>query len=158
MELLLIGVLMGIGGTAAMDAWALVLSRFAGQTFPNWAMPGRWLAHVGRGQVWHDSIGTAEEVPGELQLGWAFHYGVGIVYGIVFLLLAGSDWLAEPVFFPLWIFSIVTIAAGWFLLQPGMGLGWAAAKTPNPWKVRIMGLIAHTMFALGMWAVAVLQG
>ena len=156
METLLIGVLMGIGGTAAMDVWAWALSRFAGQAFPNWAMPGRWLAHALRGHVWHESIGSSEPVSGELGLGWAFHYGVGIIYGVIFVLLAGSEWLAEPVFFPLWVFSILTIAAGWFLLQPGMGLGWAAAKTPAPWKARIMGLIAHTVFALGMWAVVML--
>lgn len=45
--------------------------------------------------------------------------------------------------------------AGWFLLQPGMGLGWAAAKTPKPWKGRGLGLVAHTLFAVGMWGGAV---
>ena len=73
----------------------------------------------------------------------------------LFVLLAGAEWLANPTFLPLWIFALLTIAAGWFLLQPGMGLGWAAANTPSPWKVRIMGLLAHTAFALGMWAVVV---
>lgn len=156
MELVLTGALMGLGGTFAMDVWAWALSRFAGQPFPNWAMPGRWLAHVFRGRVWHDDIGAAAVVPGELGLGWAFHYGVGLIYGVIFVLLAGGAWLAAPVFLPLWVFAIVTIAAGWFLLQPGMGLGWAASRTPRPWKARIMGLIAHTVFALGMWTVAVL--
>jgi hypothetical protein len=52
------------------------------------------------------------------------------------------------------VFSVLTIAAGWFVLQPGMGLGWAAAKTPAPWKARGFGLLAHTVFGLGMWAVA----
>lgn len=155
MELILTGALMGIGGTVAMDVWAWVLSRYADQPFPNWAMPGRWLAHVFRGRVWHDDIGQAAPVSGELGLGWVFHYGVGIAYGVIFVLLAGGEWLANPQFVPLWGFSILTIAAGWFLLQPGMGMGWAAAKTPNPNKVRAMGLIAHTCFALGMWAVAV---
>ena len=155
MELVLIGVLMGIGGTAAMDLWAWLLSKVAGQPFPNWAMPGRWLAHVGQGRLWHHDIAEAKEISGELALGWAFHYGVGILYGVIFVLLAGAEWLANPVFLPLWIFSLLTIAAGWFLLQPGMGLGWAAANTPKPWKARVMGLLAHTAFALGMWAVVV---
>lgn len=148
------GILMGVAGTAAMDVWAWLQSKAGVAPFPNWAMPGRWLAHVFRGRVWHESIGEADEVPGELALGWAFHYVVGIVYGVVFVLLAGADWLAVPTFLPVWVFSIVTIAAGWFLLQPGMGLGWAAARTPNPWKVRIMGLMAHTVFGLGMWGAA----
>ena len=146
------GILMGIGGTLAMDIWAIILRSVAGLPLPNWAMPGRWLAHVLRGKVFHRDIGAAEPVGGELWLGWAFHYGVGIIYGIAFLFIFGVQWLADPSFLPLWIFSIVTIAAGWFLLQPGMGLGWAASKTPNPWKVRGLGLSAHTVFACGMWA------
>ncbi|MBT8458487.1 MAG: DUF2938 domain-containing protein, partial [Boseongicola sp.] len=53
-----------------------------------------------------------------------------------------------------WIFSILTIGFGWFLLQPGLGLGWAASKTDNPWKARAFGLVAHTVFGLGMWGLA----
>ena len=144
------GIQMGVAGTVAMDLWALVLSAL-GQPRPNWAMPGRWLGHVARGRVFHDDIGAAEPVAGERALGWALHYGVGVIYGVAFVLLAGWDWVESPSFLPLWGFSLLTIAAGWFLLHPGMGLGWAASKTPNPWKVRVMGLVAHTVFAVGMW-------
>lgn len=154
MEMLLAGIAMGIGGTLAMDVWAWVLARTGVAPFPNWAMPGRWLAHVFRGRIFHDDIGQTEAVQGEQKLGWAFHYGVGIAYGVIFLILAGAEWLVEPVFFPLWVFAILTIAAGWFLLQPGMGLGWAASRTPNPWKVRVLGLVAHTVFAIGMYSAA----
>ena len=151
--MILTGILMGVLGTLAMDLLALMLSAL-GQARPNWAMPGRWLGHVMKGRVFHESIGEAEPVPGELSLGWALHYGVGVLYGVLFVLLAGRDWLETPTFLPLWVFSLLTIAAGWFLLQPGMGMGWAAAKTPNPWKVRVMGLLAHTAFACGMWVAA----
>lgn len=110
--------------------------------------------HVLRGRIWHDDIKAAEPVPNELALGWALHYGVGILYGVVFAVFAGAGWLAAPSFLPVWIFALFTIAAGWFLLQPGMGLGWAAARTPAPWKARGMGLVAHTWFGVGMWLVA----
>lgn len=148
------GIVMGIAGTLAMDVWAYVLTAVFRQPFPNWAMPGRWLAHVFGGRVFHDDIKTAAPVAGERTIGWVFHYAVGVVYGIAFVVLAGRDWLADPAFLPIWLFSLATIAAGWFLLQPGMGLGWAASRTPNPWKVRIMGLMAHTVFAVGMWLAA----
>lgn len=146
------GVLMGIAGTVAMDLFALLLARTGVQPFPNWAMPGRWLAHVFRGRVFHDSIGAAEPVAGELGLGWVFHYAVGIVYGVVFAVVAGAAWRANPDFLPLWSFAILTIAAGWFLLQPGMGMGWAASRAPNPRKARTVGLMSHTAFGLGMYA------
>ena len=144
------GIVMGVCGTLAMDVWAWGLG-LLGQPKPNWVMPGRWLGHVFRGRVFHDNIGAAEPVAGELSLGWALHYGVGVLYGVVFVWLAGPGWVADPTFLPLWVFSLLTIAAGWFLLQPGMGLGWAASRTPSPWKVRAMGLVAHTVFAVGMW-------
>jgi hypothetical protein len=154
MDILLTGILMGLGATVAMDLWALILEAAAGVPRPNWAMPGRWLGHLARGRVFHEAIGDAAPVPGELGLGWALHYGVGVVYGVALAAIIGRDWLAAPSFLPAWIFALLTISAGWFLLQPGMGLGWAASRTPNPWKVRGLGLAAHTAFGLGLWGTA----
>ena len=148
------GLAMGFAGTLAMDIWALLLARIGVAPFPNWAMPGRWLGHLPGGRLFHPDIGGARPVPGELGLGWALHYGVGLIYGVIWMLIAGPDWLDAPTFPPLWTFALVTIAAGWFLLQPGMGLGWAASRTPRPWKARALGLAAHTVFALGMWGAA----
>ncbi|WP_112322755.1 DUF2938 domain-containing protein [Oceanibium sediminis] len=158
MELVTAGVAMGLGATLAMDLWALLLNRLAGQKLPNWAAVGRWVGQAGQGRLFHADIGAVPSAPGELALGWAFHYAVGVIYGVVFALLAGPDWLASPSFLPAWIFALVTIAAGWFLLQPGMGLGWAASRTPAPWKVRAMGLLAHSVFGLGLWGTALLLG
>lgn len=141
-----------------MDAWALLQNRLWRIPRPNWAMPGRWFAHLFKGKMFHQDIGQAEEFSGELVLGWLFHYGVGVAYGILFLLLVGPSWLQEPDFLSAWIFAIATIAAGWFILQPGMGLGWAASKTPNPWKARGLGLVAHTAFGFGLWASGVMIG
>ncbi len=156
MSLIWIGVVMGLGGTIAMDIWALALNRLAGMPLPNWGNVGRWVAHLGRGQVFHDSIAQAAPVSGEKAIGWAFHYAVGVIYGIAFAVMAGAGWAAAPTFVPVWIFALLTISAGWFLLQPGMGLGWALSRTPTPWKGRAFGLIAHTWFGLGMWAGALI--
>ncbi|WP_323766420.1 DUF2938 domain-containing protein [Marinovum sp.] len=155
-ELILAGLFMGLGGTLAMDIWSEVLARGFGQPRPAWARIGRWAAHLPGGRVFHPDINAVAPVSGELALGWGVHYFVGLSYGVLFALLAGHDWLDAPSFLPLWAYALVTVGAGWFLLQPGMGLGWAAARTPNPWKVRGMGLVAHTVFGLGMYAVAVL--
>lgn len=156
MELIATGALMGLGGTVAMDIWAEVLHRAAGQPKPNWANVGRWSGHTLRGKLFHDSIAEAAPVASETALGWGVHYGVGVLYGVMFVLIAGAGWVAAPTFLPVWIFALITIAAGWFLLQPGMGLGWAASRTAAPWKVRIMGLIAHTIFGSGMFLTAIL--
>lgn len=155
-ELFWRGIVIGIGATILMDLWAILLHKAFGQAKPNWAPAGRWFRHLANGTIFHQSIADAEPYGHELALGWAGHYAVGIIYGILFALIVGTGWFAAPTFIPAWIFGIVSIAAGWFLMQPGMGLGWAASKTPKPNKVRVMGLIAHTVFALGFYGTALL--
>ncbi|OYU19755.1 MAG: hypothetical protein CFE34_03835 [Rhodobacteraceae bacterium PARR1] len=142
----------GIAGTAAMDLWAVILNRLAGQGLPNWGLVGRWFAFVPKGRIFHGDITRTPPVQNETLIGWAAHYAVGIVYGAALVLWAGPEWTANPTFLPAFIVGMVTIAAGWFLLAPGMGAGWAAAKTPNPTKSRLLNIAAHTAFALGMWA------
>lgn len=150
------GLAMGLAGTVTMDLWTVLLNRLQGKGFPQWSNPGRWFVHLFRGRVFHDDIAAAEPIAGENAIGWAFHYAVGLIYGVIFAVIAGPDWLAAPTFVPVWIFGLVTIAAGWFLLHPGMGMGWALSRTATPWQGRIMGLAAHTVFAIGMYAAAVL--
>ena len=154
MGLIWAGVLIGIGGTVAMDLWALVLNRVFGQGLPNWGNVGRWVGWLFRGRVFHDDIAAATPVRGEVALGWAFHYFVGVVYGVVFAQIVGRTWFGDPTFWQAWLWGIVTISGGWFLLHPGLGLGWALSKVDQPWKARGMGLIAHTVFGFGMWVVA----
>jgi hypothetical protein len=153
-QTIFIGGLIGIGGTIAMDLWAIVLWKVFGQPAPNWKPVGRWTWHLRNGTVFHDDIVKAASYANESALGWAFHYFVGIVYGIILALFMGPAWLAAPTFLPFFVWGMLTIAGGWFLLQPGLGFGWAASKTPNPMKVRALNVIAHTIFAIGMWATA----
>lgn len=155
LHVLFVGVAMGLVATIAIDVWAVILWKAFGQPAPNWAGPGRWVWHLKDGKVFHDSIGNAAPHPNEQAIGWIFHYVVGIAYGVMLALFMGPAWLAAPTLLPALIWGIVTIAAGWFLLQPGLGIGWAAAKTPNPNKVRILGLVAHAIFGVALWATAV---
>ena len=155
-ELLWRGAVIGIGATVLMDLWSVLLWKAFGQGAPNWAPPGRWCWHLQYGKVFHDDIGSAAPYEHELALGWVFHYVVGILYGIILALIVGRAWFAAPTFLPAWIWGIVTVAGGWFLLQPGLGIGWAASKVPNPWRVRLFNLIAHTVFALGLWGTALI--
>lgn len=155
-ELFWRGVAIGIGATVLMDLWAIVLHKFFGENLPNWAPVGRWFWHLKEGRVFHDDIGKAAPYAHELALGWIGHYVVGILYGVILVIVVREPWLAEPTFLPAWILGIVTVGAGWFLLQPGLGIGWAASKTPNPTKVRLFNLVAHTVFAVGLWGTALI--
>ncbi|CAN7415506.1 DUF2938 domain-containing protein [Mesorhizobium sp. LjNodule214] len=148
-------VAIGIGATVLMDIWAFFLHVAFAQPRPNWGPVGRWVWHL-RNKVFHDDIAEALPYAHEVALGWAFHYAVGIAYGIILVLLAGTAWLAAPTFLPAFILGMVTVGAGWFLLAPGMGAGWAASKRPNPMQIRALNLVSHTVFALGLYGTALL--
>ncbi|MBN9053552.1 MAG: DUF2938 domain-containing protein [Rhizobiales bacterium] len=156
MELLVKGAVIGFGATVLMDAWAVLLWKMSVQPRPNWAPVGRWFWHLKDGTVFHDDIGRAEPYANEQALGWIGHYAVGILYGVVLALIVGEGWFAAPTFLPAWIFGIVTVGAGWFLLQPGLGIGVAASRLPNANTVRMLNLVAHTVFALGLYGTALL--
>lgn len=156
LDLLWRGALIGVGATALIDIWAILLAALFGLPRPNWGMVGRWVWHLRDGKVFHDDIGKAQPYAHELALGWAFHYLVGLVYGVILVLATGAAWLTAPTFLPAFILGIVTVGAGWFLLAPGMGAGWAASKTPNPTKTRVLNLISHTVFAIGLFGTALL--
>lgn len=156
MELILRGAVIGVGATALMDLWALALRVTTGQPLPNWGLVGRWFWRLRDGVVFHDDIALAEPYARERGFGWFCHYAVGLVYGVVFALIVGAQWFVDPRLAPAWIFAIVVLGFGWFLLQPGMGLGWAASKAENPSKVRLLGLAAHTAFGLGLWGAALM--
>jgi hypothetical protein len=149
-------VAIGLGATVLMDIWAFLLARLSVTGPVNWAPVGRWFFHLRNGKVFHEDIGKAGAYEHELLLGWIAHYAVGTAYGILMGLVGGSSWFAEPTFLLAWVVSLATVSAGWFLLQPGLGLGVAASKAPEPNRVRALNLAAHTVFGIGLYATALL--
>ncbi|AMJ62081.1 DUF2938 domain-containing protein [Bosea sp. PAMC 26642] len=156
LEFLIRAVVIGAGATALLDIWGQVLKATIGWPATNWAMPGRWLAHLFRGQFAHDDIGKAEPVPNERAIGWVFHYVVGILFAAVLLAIWGLDWARNPTFLPALIVGLVTVGCGWFILAPGMGAGIAASKKPNANRIRLMNVIGHIVFAIGLYGSALL--
>jgi hypothetical protein len=51
--------------------------------------------------------------------------------------------------------GVATLAAPFLLMQPGMGAGIAASRTPRPGSARLHSLITHAVFGLGLYASAV---
>ena len=155
-EIALRAALVGIGGTIALDVWATLLQYLVKTPATNWAMVGRWLGHIPKGTFQQANIAAAEPVGGEAFIGWAFHYGIGVAYGLLLIALNGSGWLVEPTVLPAVILALVLLAAPYFVMMPGLGMGIAGSKTPRPNVTRLKSLFAHTMFGLGMYATALL--
>lgn len=146
----------GVGATALLDLCALLLKHTLGLPGPNWAMVGRWFAHMPRGRFVHERITAAEPVRGERALGWAAHYVIGVLYAAVLLWLWGPAWAREPTLAPAMIVSLVGLAAPFLLMQPGMGAGVAASRTPRPNVARLQSVAAHGVFGIGMYVSALL--
>lgn len=151
LDLVLRAVLVGIGATAVMDLWALALKRFLGLPSLDYAMVGRWIGHFPHGRFVHQRIAAATSVRGERLIGWTAHYAIGIVFAGLLLLIWGSEWAIRPTLVPALIVGLVTVVAPYFLMQPAMGAGIAASKTPNPNSARLRSLLTHAVFGLGLY-------
>lgn len=145
--------LIGIGATAMMDAWLAALSRLGVPT-TSFAMVGRWVGHMPRGQFAHSAIARAPSVRYELGLGWLTHYAIGIAYAAFLVATQGGAWLEQPTLLPALAVGVATVAAPWFLMQPAMGAGFLASKTPAPLKNCLRNLANHAVFGTGLYLAA----
>lgn len=152
-EFVLRAVFIGAAATIILDMWSALLASL-GVEPTNWAMVGRWIGNFPRGRFTHARMAEAPPVRGELALGWATHYAVGIVYAGLLLAIVGLDWARAPTLLPALVFGLATIVAPFFIMQPAMGAGVAASRTPNPTAARLKSLTAHTVFGLALYAAA----
>ncbi|OGA57556.1 MAG: hypothetical protein A2710_08850 [Burkholderiales bacterium RIFCSPHIGHO2_01_FULL_64_960] len=142
--------LIGIGATAVMDAWLLLLKHLGVPTL-NFAFIGRWVGHLFRGQFAHAAIAKAVPIRGELAWGWLTHYAVGVAFATVLVSLQGADWVRSPTLLPALAVGVCTVAAPLLVMQPAMGSGFAASRTPTPLKNCLRSLANHTVFGFGLY-------
>ncbi len=144
----------GIGATAVMDIWGFARKPLLGVAPPDYGMVGRWIGHMARGRFRHDSIAKAAPVAGERALGWVAHYAIGIAFAAIVVGGWGLEWTRQPTLGPAMIVGLGTVAAPFLLMQPAMGAGIAASRTPRPSSARIQSLVTHAVFGLGLYGAA----
>lgn len=148
--------LIGSGATAVMDAWAITRKFLFRTPAPNYGLVGRWLGHMTHGRFRHDAIAKATPIHHELLIGWVVHYLIGIAFAALLIAGWGMAWLEHPTLGPAMIIGVITVAAPFLLMQPGMGAGIAASRTARPAAARIQSLITHLFFGLGLYVSAAL--
>lgn len=152
MDVFLQSLFVGIGATAVMDLWGLARKPLLGIAAPDYGPVGRWLAYMPRGQFRHAAIAKVPPVRGERAIGWTAHYLIGIAFAALLLASAGPEWLQQPTAGPALLVGVITLAAPFLLMQPAMGAGIAAARTPRPGAARLQSLLTHTVFGVGLYA------
>ena len=148
------GIAVGIGATLVMDLWNLFLKRTLGIPSLSYCLLGRWLRHMPGGTFRHASITGAPQKPYECTVGWIAHYTIGVVFALVFVVVASRDWLARPTLLPALLYGIGTVVLPFCIMQPSIGLGVAASRTPNPTRARLKSLMTHTVFGVGLYVCA----
>lgn len=145
--------LIGAGATALLDLWSLIRSRF-GVPFPDYGLVGRWFGHMPRGRFHHEAITKAAAVPAERWIGWLAHYAIGIAFAAVLIAIWGPVWTRNPTPGPALIVGLGSVVAPFLLMQPGMGAGIAASRTPRPWAARRRSVVTHLVFGGGLYLAA----
>jgi hypothetical protein len=154
MDFLAFSFITGAVATAATDLWSVARKRLLGIPLPNYGLVGRWFAHLARGRFRHDPIAATPAVRGERLIGWIAHYLTGIVFAATLLAIWGLDWARHPTIAPALIVGLGSVAAPFLLMQPGMGAGVAASRTPRPGAARVQSLLTHAVFGIGLYAAA----
>ena len=151
---ILAAIAIGLGATLLMDLWNLFLKRAFNIPSLNYCLLGRWLRHMPGGTLRHASIAAAPPKPFECAVGWIGHYTIGVAFAVAFVVLASADWLARPTLLPALVYGIATVVFPFFVMQPSLGLGVAASRTPKPAQARLKSLATHTVFGVGLYLCA----
>ena len=160
-DYLIPALLIGVGATAVLDLWALARTRLFGIPSLDYGLVGRWLAYLPRGRFRYDPIAASPPLRGERLLGWTAHYLIGIAFAALLLAVWGLDWARQPTLGPALIVGVSSVVAPFLVMQPGMGAGIAASRTPQPALARRRSLLTHAVFGLGLylagWATSLLN-
>ncbi len=146
--------LVGCGATLCMDGWAVLQKKLLGIPSLNYALVGRWVLGMPRGIMVHRPITASAAMKGGTPAGWVLHYLIGIGLAYVPVLMSGTAWLASPSPGIALLTGLCSVAAPFLMMQPALGFGIAASKTPRPMKVRALSLLAHLMFGAGLYLAA----
>ena len=148
-----VGLIVGVLATVTMDVVAVIALRLgmAGRgprrTGPD--LIGRWIGYLLQGKFRHTDILQTPPLRGELLLGLAAHYSIGIGLTLVYLgLLAVVH--ATPTAFTAILYGMATTVFPWFLMFPSQGMGWLGLDAPGDVHLVRASLFNHIVFGLGI--------
>jgi len=147
--------LTGIGATIVMDIGSIIQRAMKMPTL-DYAMVGRWVGHLCRGKWAHQNINKAPAIAGESTSGWVIHYLTGVAFAALLVAIDGVEWLFSPTLLPALLVGTITVVVPFLVMQPAMGAGIAASRTPAPWINRLRSVLNHAIFGAGLYLSAVL--
>jgi hypothetical protein len=139
-------IIAGIVCCIAMDVWQRILFLTFNIPPTNWSITGRWfMMLISKKIIFNQNLDHENPVRYELQIGWAFHYWVAIIYGFAYyFLLAVFDILDTSILSGL-IFGLISVIVPWFFYLPVTGKGFMGKKTPNPTLTILLSTSSHVV-------------
>ena len=149
----------GIVGAVLMDITETLAARVGLTSGVSVALVGRWALGLPRGQWAHADIARSPARPGEVRMGWAFHFlvgggGVALLYA-AFVHAAGFHVVTHH----LWggvIFGAATSLLPWLLLLPAFGWGWFGRRGSQGSNALLASTVSHIPYGLGVGVVMAL--
>tara|TARA_X000001036_G_scaffold438406_2_gene486136 strand:- start:1296 stop:1772 length:477 start_codon:yes stop_codon:yes gene_type:complete len=139
-------IFVGIFSCIAMDIWQRFLFLTLSIHPSNWSSAGRWLIMLIDKKIFvNQNLDNEDPIKYELQIGWLFHYCVGICYGFAyyfFLIIFDNS-----IFFG-FIFGLISVVIPWFFFLPVTGKGFMGNKTPNPNLTKLLSTCSHVVLGI----------
>ena len=145
------GIISGLFATIIFDLYQSSLKYAYDIEKPKWNLLGRYFLGYKENKFIRKNLIEDEEIENELLWGYIFHYIIGLIYGIVFVIL-NFLLFDYPSIFLAYIFGFITVIGGWCFLMPfAYNLGFFASKSENRAKILAQNLIAHFVFGTGLF-------
>ncbi|MEO8153708.1 MAG: DUF2938 family protein [Rhizobacter sp.] len=157
MNIFVLAFLGGIAGAVLMDITETLAARFGIASGVNVALIGRWCMGLARGQLRHANILNARPLPGEVRMGWAFHFivgggGVALIYPAV-LECSGMPLVTSHPLLGGILFGLTTSLLPWSILLPSFGWGLFGRRGPPGSNALLASTLSHVPYGFGVGAV-----
>ena len=145
------GIISGLFATFIFDLFQSSLKYAYGIEKPKWNLLGRYFLGYKERKFIRKTLIDDEELDNELLWGYFFHYLIGIIYGIVFVIF-NFLLFDYPSILMAYIFGFSTVLGSWCFLMPfAYNLGFFASKSEGRINLLIQNLIAHFVFGTGLF-------
>ena len=145
------GILIGIIATLIFDIFQNSLLYAYNINKPKWYLVGRFFYHFKNKIFFHDDIESENEIKNELILGYFFHYIVGAIYGLIYIIL-NILFFNHPSFLLAITIGFITVLGNWCIMMPyAFNIGFFASKKEERFQILTQNLIAHFIFGVGLF-------
>ncbi len=149
--ILLNGIISGLFATILFDIYHYSLNFAYSIEKPKWNLLGRYFLGYKENKFIRTNLIDDEEIDNELLWGYFFHYLIGIIYGVIFVIL-NFLFFEYPSIFIAYTFGFFTVLGGWCFLMPfAYNLGFFASKSDQRSNILVQNLIAHFVFGTGLF-------